>query len=148
MSVSWDNPEKFSDIRSSGANQELFSHKVMESLAKTLQAESAKVIGKNQRLVIRIHDLNLAGEIRVDALGSSQNMRIISAPYWPSMDIEYHLYDNKGKLLATQRNCIKDLDFQQHISPFSHNGTFYYEENLIKMWARNDLKAQVLAVQG
>ncbi|MGL4603684.1 MAG: DUF3016 domain-containing protein [Iodobacter sp.] len=129
--VSWQNPEKYTDIRSSHELQERFEKRIFEHFEQ-LFADLAKPLPGNSTLEITVTDLDLAGEIPPLFAGRSNEVRIIKELYSPKISFSYVFTDQDQIITGTEN--LRDLNFMAGLSRPVKTSEFQYEDKMIKRW--------------
>ena len=98
--VEWSDIRKFVDIRAGSGNQRRFEQHLFKELESHIRAETSALPKNGDRLVVTVHDLDLAGEIEMNSMGLGANARIIREPTLTMIDIEFQLLDASGTIIS------------------------------------------------
>lgn len=63
VSVKWQNPDKYRDVKSANGIQKRYRQQVLDSLERYLHQELAKVIASGQKVEVTVYNLDLAGDV-------------------------------------------------------------------------------------
>lgn len=138
ISVAWVNPEKYRDVDTANFNRVKYQQQVMDDLEKYLHKELSNYLLDDQTISIKVHDLDLAGDIR-PIIGKGHDIRIVKSIYPPMIDIQYSLADSKGKVVKTHRKKYRDMGF--NVSSISLNrDSLGYEKAMLKKLLRREFK--------
>ena len=144
VSVTWQNPDNYRDIRASSSTQKKYEKHVFTSLGNYMQKEAAKVLAADQSIQLTIHNLDLAGDVTMGPRFQASDVRVIRSLYPPMMDIEFKILDGNGKVIAQQRDKVKNMGFMQHSAVQHRNQAFNYDKAMIKRWISKTLKPAVV----
>ena len=135
VSVTWQNPEKFTDIESDDLDAKAFQAQLFEVL-ETEFRKQAQNLPAGSTLSVTVSDFNMAGERRVGRDGDYR--RIVNDTYSPGMRLDYVLTDSGGAELSRQAGMmyrnIGFLDANSMIRADLSPKSFYHETALIRKW--------------
>lgn len=141
VEITWQNPEKFSDVRSANESRKKFRERTFKHLNKHIN-ELAEDLPDGQRLLMNVTNLDLAGEVLPSSfvgIGHSiSDVRIIKTLYIPSMNFSYRLLTSEGVLLQEKEVKLKDMSFMERNNRFSSNETLHYEKNMFTKWFEDE----------
>jgi len=138
--VTWQNPEKYTDIQSDDKEQQVFQAKLFAELEKEFSKQAGS-LPEGSKLAVTVTDFDMAGELR-DVKGS-EVMRVVIGNYFPQMTLDYTLTDASGAVLSQQQGVVfKDQGFYSadaSIRASRSSSDFYFETTMIRGWF-SDLK--------
>jgi hypothetical protein len=142
-SVTWQNPEKYTDIVSDDGEQQAFQTKLFAELEKEFSKQAGHLpAGK---LAVTVTDFDMAGQMR-DANNKDQ-MRVVIGNYFPQMTLDYTLTDATGAVLSQQQGAVyKDQGFYDadaSLRSSRSSSDFYFETTMVRGWfadLKRDLK--------
>ncbi len=145
-SVSWKNPDDYTDIDAAEESQKKFEQRTFASLEKHIEKLS-KALPQGQKLWLKVVDVDLAGRVLPGISYGGQtarNYRIIEHHYFPKMTFNYHLSDTTGKVLESGDVTLKDIAFQDRIIPRgAKRDPLNYEKTMITKWFNKTFPQQV-----
>jgi hypothetical protein len=141
VSVTWVAPEKYRDVDSANSNKRKYKQRVLDDLEKYLHKELPRYLTNGQKIMLKIHDLDLAGDIR-PMMGRADDIRIVKSNYPPMIDIEYTVINQDSTVSKTQRKRFRDVTFNMG-SASSTAKSLGYEKAMLKKWMRNELKNKI-----
>ncbi|MBC3871557.1 DUF3016 domain-containing protein [Undibacterium oligocarboniphilum] len=133
VSVTWYEPEKYTDIRPTNETREVFRDRVTKELGLVF-ADLAKKLPDDVKWLVTVTDVDLAGDVRPMMHGGMNDIRIIKDVYWPRMALQFQMTDSTGKVIAEGKEDIKDMNFMMGIRIPSGNTSFEYEEKMLHDW--------------
>ncbi len=140
VEVKWTNPDKYRDIYSGDENRKAFR----ERLFKTFEKHFAKLASKlpeKQILKIEVKDVDLAGDVN---FGSINRIRIVKDIYFPRFKFSYQLIDEKGKVLESGEENLKDMNFLHTNNNLRYNNeSFGYDKRMIENWFNKAFKTRL-----
>jgi hypothetical protein len=142
--VEWKDVRSYADIRAGRGNQLRYEQRVFKELGNHIKTESAKLLKEGQQLLVTVHNLDLAGEIRMNAMGPGENMRVVREPTLTMIDLEYKLLDASNKVLISGRDKMRGNRSYRFGSHAMHNRSFNYEKQMISDWLNLKLKPKII----
>lgn len=140
VSVRWEDPSTFSDLRYSGNRYEAARGNWVEELAVYLRDRAAKQLAEGQRLDVDILDIRRAGSYEPWRGPDLYATRIIRDLYPPRMTINVTLTDADGRVLVQGERKLRDSAFLMNDSP-SNSDPLRFEKRMIDDWVRDELSA-------
>ncbi len=131
--VTWQNPEKFTDIRSSNESRENFQATVITEF-NDMFSELAKKLPDGYVLDVTVTDLDLAGDINGMYRTAGRDIRIVKELYWPRMSLSYKLTNQANEIVVSGKEQLKDMGFMSRGRVSAGDSTFYYEEEMLRDW--------------
>lgn len=136
--LTWGNFDKFTDIQEGRDSRDRFRENLVKEFADVFNAQ-AKKLPDGYVLSVNVSDLDLAGDIRPSM--STWQIRIMTAIYWPRMNITYELRNEKSEVVASGKEELRDMDYLNHARFPSGVTHFEFEERMIQDWFRRQLAA-------
>jgi hypothetical protein len=128
--INWVNPEKYDDLRAGDQNRKAFKEHTLKAFEKYFIQLADKLPNK-QKLIINVHNIDLAGEIYFE---ETRQIRIIKESYLPKMTLSYKLLADNGNILTSGENKLKDMQFLQKRSLHYRNESLSYEKKMLDKW--------------
>jgi Protein of unknown function (DUF3016) len=133
--VTWQNPEKYTDIQSDDEPQPAFQAKLFAELEKEFSKQAGS-LPEGSKLAVTVTDFDMAGQMR-DA-NNKDLMRVVIGNYFPQMTLDYTLTDASGAVLSQQQGVVyKDQGFYSadaSIRASRSSGDFYFETTMVRGW--------------
>ena len=152
IKVSWQNPEKFTDIRPGSGTKKAYQQRVITAFDKIWADFSAK-LPAGYKLEVVVTDLDLAGDVEplyngVGAKRSINDIRVVKDIYFPKMALDYVLYDQNNTEIGRATSVkIKDMGFMNSASVGQNHREFAYEQHMLEKWFNKELMPQITAVE-
>lgn len=140
--VSWQEPDKFSDIRPGNENKAAFQQRLMSDF-DAIFADLAKKLPDGYQLEIDVSDLDLAGDVNAGHSMASRDIRIVKDIYSPSMSFSYRLKNTKSELISSGQEQLRDMGFMSKTRPTLSNSAFPYEERMLRDWFDKKQKKKI-----
>ena len=139
VKISWQNPEKYADIRPANESKKSYQAQVINSFDK-IWTKLAEKLPAGYYLELTITDLDLAGDVNPMYRLANNDVRVIKDIYFPRMQLNYILY-NADKQIVGQANDvkIKDMGFMTSGSATFTSREFAYESEMIKKWFNKEI---------
>ncbi|GAB3047791.1 DUF3016 domain-containing protein [Stenotrophomonas tumulicola] len=146
VSVQWNDPRTFTELRNSPNRFEAERGDWVQQLAKQFRSAATKTLQPGQTLDITMVDIKRAGDFEPWHGPRANDIRILRDIYPPRIQFEYTLKGGDGQVLDQGEATLRD-------SGFLHGGTgrqgdsdpLRYEKKLIDDWVRRDLAKQIAA---
>jgi len=142
VKVTWQDPEKYTDIRPSSETKEAFQEQVFKELGKVFE-DLAKKLPDDVKWDVVVTDVDLAGDVRPGMRGGMNDIRIVKEIYWPRMSMTYKMTDGSGKVIAEGKDDIKDMNFMSGIMIPTGGTNFQYEEKMLQDWFKRQQRDKV-----
>ena len=133
VQLTWQEPEKFADIRSTGETRDAFQARVTEDLSKVF-VDLAKKLPDGVTWIVTVTDIDLAGEVRPMMRHGTGDIRVVKDIYWPRLSIRYSMLDARGQVISEGKEDIKDMSFMLGNPMAARNTAFQYEEKMLRDW--------------
>lgn len=134
VDVSFKDPQKFRDIRTSESTQKRFETKTLERLTEHFQGLASE-LPERQKLIIEITQLDLAGRVDPSYGPPGSRYRIVDRSDVPQIDFNYQLLDEGGDVLAADAVSLRDLALGQTVRRGNQrNDALFYEKAMISDW--------------
>ncbi|RUO27475.1 DUF3016 domain-containing protein [Aliidiomarina sanyensis] len=110
VNVTWENPEKYRDIRSADQHQGRFQENLFAAFERKF-TDLASGLPEDFTLDITVTDVDLAGNVETHSLrGQPQEVRIIRPGFYPRMRFSYTLSDAEGTIVQTGDENLRGRD--------------------------------------
>lgn len=142
VKVTWQSPEKYTDVRPTNETKADFQARVFKELDEVF-AELAKKLPDGYQWTVTVTDVDLAGEVRPFFRRSLNDVRVITDLYWPRMVFSYELKDVDGKTVASGKEDVKDMSFLMRSGFASGHTSLRYEEQMLHDWFKKQQRDKV-----
>lgn len=144
VTIVWQNPQNFRDIKSSGELQSRYEKRLFETLTTNINKEAVKLLKPTQKLELIVTDVDLAGDMRPTFGASANDLRVVKDIYPPRMTFSYQVFDN-GYLIIAGDERLSDIGFLTGIPP--QNGrSFIYETQMLTDWLAKTIAPKLSGV--
>lgn len=132
VSVTFEHPEKYSDLGHRDANATL------KEIDAWLQKMGAMYLPAGQKLSVRILDMDQAGEERLERRSGRIDRRILhGGADWPQIHLTYVLSADAAEL-ARGEETISDMNYLMDPLPATlRNEPLAYEKRMLQKWFRS-----------
>lgn len=141
VSVSWDDPADFTEIRYSGNRWEAQRGNWVMQLAEHLRKQVGKALPEGQRVEIHITDIDLAGDYRPGQGMNTDHIRMMRDIYPPRMRFDYTRYDANGQIIAQGERKLSDMGYLSRSTTRFDSDKLAYEKRMIDEWVRREMTA-------
>lgn len=132
VKITWQEPKKFRDIKSSGELQSRFENRMFETLTKELNKEASKSLKPNQKLDLVVTDVDMAGDMRPTFGATSNDLRVVKEIYPPRISFSYQVLEGEQVVIAGDEK-LTNLNFMNDIRPVNDR-PFSHETRLLTEW--------------
>ena len=139
--VEW-NPDadSYRDIEVRGLDPDGSLEEVRFGLDPVFERLAKRHLAEGQVLVVKVHDLDLAGEIEPWRNRSMDDIRIVRSIYPPAIKFDWKVVNAAAETVSEGSEDIRDLGFEMRLLPSSSRRAFDIEEEMLNDWARSALK--------
>lgn len=137
VSVSWDDPAQFTDIRYSPNKWEAARGTWVRDLAEYLRKEASKALQPGQTLDAHITDIQRAGEYEPWHGPSADHIRVMKDIYPPRLTFDFTLRDADGRVIDQGQRKLTDLGYLVGARPMEHD-PLRYEKRMINQWIHRE----------
>ncbi|WP_363799144.1 DUF3016 domain-containing protein [Lysobacter firmicutimachus] len=141
VSVRWDDPAKFAEIRYSRNRYDARRGNWVEQLAEHLRKRAQKELPAGQRLDVDITDIKRAGDYEPWHGPQFDDTRFVRDIYPPRIVLSFKRTDADGRVVEEGQRTLRDLSFLMGPRPLSDSDPLRYEKRLIDDWLRQEFKA-------
>ncbi|HEL2979346.1 TPA: DUF3016 domain-containing protein [Stenotrophomonas maltophilia] len=147
VSVKWDDPAKFTEIRQSSNRFEAERGDWVQQLARYVQTTAAKPLQPGQTLDVTLVDIKRAGDYEPWHGPRGRDIRIMRDIYPPRISLQYTLKDASGRIVSEGDARLSDTGYLHNIGLKSDSDPLRYEKRLIDDWVKRQLASQATAAR-
>ena len=138
VSVAWEDPAQFSEVRHSGNRYAAAQGNWLNNLATYMRREAEETLPAGHRLELTIVDIQRAGRYEPWLGPQMQDTRIIRDMYPPRMTLRFREVDADGTVLAEGERKLSDPAFLMNASRVNDTDPLRYEKRMVDSWLRSD----------
>lgn len=143
VSVSWNDPAGFSDLRRSANRWESKRGDWVRDLATYLQQSVDRALPAGERAAITITDIRRAGDYEPWHGPQMNDVRIMRDIYWPQIILELRRTGADGRELEGGERVLRDPAYlTSGVRSPRGNEALYYERRLVDDWVRREFAAR------
>ncbi len=131
VSVVFVEPQKFTDLKRDSWGD--YSPDLAGQLQAFMQETGERYVPAGMHLVIKVTDVDLAGDFEPQLGPSFADVRMVRAVYPPRIKLEFSLTDAKGAVLNSGSREITDLAFQMRAA-WPADDYLRYEKEILRDW--------------
>lgn len=147
VSVKWDDPAKFTEIRQSGNRFEAERGDWVQQIARYLQTTAAKPLQPGQTLDVTLIDIKRAGDYEPWHGPRGRDIRVLRDIYPPRISLQYTLKDASGRIVSEGDARLSDSGYLQGSGLLTDSDPLRYEKRLINDWVKRQLTSQATAAR-
>lgn len=140
VSVSWEDPAQFSDLRYSGNRWEATRGNWVVELATHLQKSAARRLPEGQRMEVVITDIQRAGRYEPWHGPNLDHVRFMREHYPPRISLNVRILDANGNVLSEGERKLVDSAYLMNTSARLDSDPLRFEKRLIDNWLRRELE--------
>jgi hypothetical protein len=116
-------PENFTDFKTSFTGRAADAEYLGKELRREINRQAGNILPEGYRVLLRIRDVDLAGEFEPQRGPRFDDVRILRDIYTPKMKIEYSVTDAAGNVVSSGERFLTDLGygFRVRMSPGDRN---------------------------
>lgn len=141
VEVTFVEPEKFTDAADASRGSDWGRDSNLEVLKEHLERRASRMLLEGQRLVVKITDVDLAGEVEPWRGPRLQDVRIVKEIYPPRIDLTFQLFDASGAVIKEGSRHLSDMSFLMNSTPIRTDSRVY-EKNLLDDWVRSEFRTK------
>lgn len=138
VNVVFNDPEKFTDVKTSSMDYEKDREAILARLKEYIQERAPKYMAGGQTLSITINDVDMAGDFEPWYGPRVQDIRIIKDIYPPRIDLDFNLVDAAGKTLAEGTRQLRGLNFMTTTMSIPSDDNLRHEKTLLNDWLETE----------
>ncbi len=143
VNVQWNDPDTFTELRSSRNRFEAERGNWVQQLAEYTRKSAEKVLQPGQTLDVTLVDIKRAGDFEPWHGPRANDIRIMRDIYPPRITLQYVLKGADGAVRNEGEAALRDSGFLHGgVGLQSSNDPLRYEKKLIEDWVRRDLAKQ------
>jgi hypothetical protein len=134
-------PENFTDFKTTQSGSPSDVTYLGKELRREINRQAGNVLPAGYRVLLRIHDVDLAGEFEPQRGPRFDDVRILKAIYTPKMKLEYSVTDAEGNVVASGERNLTDLAYEQRVHLHSADRTLEIESEMVADFFREIARA-------
>jgi hypothetical protein len=142
LTLQWQDPEKFSDIRPANDSRKAYRERVMKKFDGFFN-ELAAQLPEGYQWHVTVTDIDLAGEVDYFAGGAGSALRIVKDIHSPAIKFTYVLRDKHGEEISSADEKLRDMGFLYSLRSNNNNEEFHYEKQMLQDWFNKELQPKV-----
>lgn len=147
VSVKWNDPAQFTEIRQSSNRFEAERGDWVQQLARYVQTSAAKPLQPGQTLDVTLVDVKRAGDYEPWHGPRGSDIRIMRDIYPPRITLQYTLKDASGGIIDEGEAKLSDSGYLHNIGVRSDSDPLRFEKRLIDDWVKRQLTTQATAAR-
>lgn len=108
-------PEKFTDFKSSHLGGSAETRHLTRELQRETNRLAAKHLPAGYRVMLRITDIDMAGEYEPERGSPSDQVRIMRGVYTPKIEFAYSVTDAEGNVVASGERRLTDVGYEMRL---------------------------------
>jgi hypothetical protein len=134
VSVDFQNPDKFTDVRERHSNET--STAILDELRQYVQRTATPLLSSGSKLTVTFLDVDLAGDTRPD----KDDIRVMTGTTLPRAHLKFRLVDANGKVRKEGERKLSDLNYQSSGTIIGRDDPLYYDKQLLKDWITKEFR--------
>jgi hypothetical protein len=132
-------PEKFTDVKDDYMESEKGRDALLSELKQHLEKRGATHLSANQRLEIRVTEVDLAGDFEPWRGPQFQDVRIVKDLYPPRVNLEFRLIGADGKVISEGKRELRDLSYMFSMA-MPTSDPLRFDKEMLSDWLRREFK--------
>jgi hypothetical protein len=131
-------PQRFTDVRDAAMATDAGMRTILDELARFLRERGERDVPAGQRLVVRVTDVDLAGDFEPWRGPQFTRLRFMRETEGPRIELEFRLTDAGGRVVREGRRSLVDPNYLMRSQQVSDD-PLRYEKALLAAWLREEL---------
>ncbi|GHC96965.1 hypothetical protein GCM10007320_51330 [Pseudorhodoferax aquiterrae] len=140
VSVSWSDPARFSDTRENHRDTPAAREAWLSALARHLAEKAAAVLPRDEKLEVRITDVQRAGGFEPWRGPQASDLRVVRDVYPPRIDLDFQRLAADGRVLQAGSRQLRDATFLMRPPRYSGD-PLRFEKALLDDWVAREFGA-------
>lgn len=137
VTVTYANPDDFSEVRQFGQQDRFNNTNYLEPLKAYLIKRATRMLPAGDRLEVTVTDIKLAGAYEPWQNSNFRYVRFMKDIYPPRMDLTFKLIDSNGQVLREGTRKLRNLGYlQSGVTRAASSDNLRYDKALIDNWLR------------
>ena len=143
VTVVFDHPEKFTDVRDNSADfeNEWGREHFLPLLKEYLEQRAGKVLPAGQKLAVTFTNIDLAGDFEPWRGMAWHDVRVVKDLYVPRMVFNFTVTGEGGQVVKEGERKLLDGAFQMRITSAFNSDSLRYEKEMLNDWLRKEFPA-------
>lgn len=138
VTVEWNDPAGFTEIRTSFNKREASRGNWVEELAGHLRDGIERRIGEGERVHVRITDIDRAGDFEMHHGPQMDHVRVMRDIHWPRMSLEFEHRDASGAVVNSGARQLSDPGYLSSQLHLPRSEELRYEKTMIDRWLHRE----------
>ena len=143
VSVSWSDPAQFTEARANHRDTPAAREAWLSALARHLAEKAAAVLPADEKLEVRITDIQRAGGFEPWRGPQAGDVRIVRDIYPPRITLEFKQLAADGRVLKQGRRELRDAGFLMGPALYPSD-PLNHEKQLLDDWVRKEFSRSAL----
>jgi hypothetical protein len=139
VTVSFIEPEKFTDVKDGYLDSDKSRDQVLSTLKAHIESLARNYVAEGQHLEVKVTNVDLAGEFEPWHGIEFDHIRILKDIYPPRMDLEFRLSSADGKTISEGKRHLQELGYLM-LSTLPTSDPLRYDKEMIRSWMRQEFK--------
>ncbi len=135
--VTFVDPEKFTDAADGYRGSDWGRDANLETLKEHIERKASIYIPEGQKLLVKITDVDLAGELEPGRGPQLQDVRIVKDIYSPRVELSFQLVGADGAVIKEGTRRLTNLAFMMDIH-WDRSDPRVYDKRLLEDWLRSE----------
>jgi hypothetical protein len=132
-------PEKFTDAKQDYMDTDRGRDAILSELKDHLQKRGAKYLSANQRLEIKVTEVDLAGDFEPWRGPHFHDVRIVKDLYPPRVHLEFRLIGDDGQVLTEGKRQLRDIGYMMTMA-MPTSDPLRHDKEMLTSWLRQEFK--------
>lgn len=133
-------PEKFTDVKDDYMDSDKGRDAVLGQLKDHLVSTAARYLPADQRLEIKVTEVDLAGDFEPWRGPNFMDVRIVKEIYPPRVNLEFRLLGADGHVISEGKRELRNVSYLMTGSPFPTSDPLRHDKEMLTNWLRQEFK--------
>ncbi len=137
--VTFENPEKFTDVKDSQTGTDKGRDHYLNELRKLVVEEADRLLPAGRKLSMNFTDIDLAGDY-LPSMPANRDIRVMKDIYIPRMKFSYTITDDSGAVVKEGQETLSDMNYLNTMRLIGRGEELFYDKEMLRDWLRKALR--------
>ena len=137
--VTFENPEKFTDVKDSQTGTEKGRDHYLKEIRTLVEEEASHLLPEGRKLTLTFTDIDLAGDY-LPSMPLGRDVRVMKDIYMPRMKFTFTITDAAGAVVKEGSERLTDMNYLQTAGIVNRGEPLFYDKAMLRDWLRKTLR--------
>ena len=137
--VTFENPERFTDVKDSQTGTEKGRDHYLKEIRTLVEEEASHLLPEGRKLTLTFTDIDLAGDY-LPSMPLGRDVRVMKDIYMPRMKFTFTITDAAGAVVKEGSERLTDMNYLQTAGIVNRGEPLFYDKAMLRDWLRRSLR--------